>query len=134
MRPNVKKALFAFALCALAMPSFAGSPAIRMTVEPGSVLIESSRKGQYVSFGLRVENPRTDAVTVDRLEVAVFDRKGAFLLRRYLESANLRHDDRTVLTLEPGASVFLYNPFDTFDAELEIGSLRYTLTLESAGR
>jgi hypothetical protein len=129
----MKRAVIALALLTVVAPARASAQAAQVTVEPQPVLVERLGATQFLSFDFRVENRGSAPLAMTRIEVSVYDRRGALQQRKFLFGAGLSHGERGLPRLEPGASAFLINPFDTFDAEVELASLRYEFTFEPEG-
>ena len=129
----MKCAVFALVLLALASGSATTrgqEPPVRIDVEPQPVHVERLGTTQFLSFDFRLENRSAAPAALTRIEVSVYDRRGALVHRKFLFGAGLEHGKRGLPQLEPKASAFLINPFDTFDAEVELASLRYDFTFE----
>ena len=105
---------------------------VRIGVEPRDVFVERTATAQLVSFDFLLENLGAEPARVARIELSVYDRGGALVLRKFLTSGGLRHGDYEIVRLEPKASAFLFNPFENFSPEVELASMRYEFFFEAA--
>ena len=132
----MQRLLFPLVLLALSAPAFAAesSPEVVITVEPAAVLIEPMADGQHLNFDLLVANRSKVALDIDRIEVSVLDPQGQLLLRRFIDGNGVRPSISTIGTrhIEPGASLLVFNPFDTFAHELNLATLRFQFELSDA--
>jgi hypothetical protein len=104
---------------------------VSITVEPKTVLIEKTARGQLLSFDFLLENPGAEAIRVSRIELSVFGRSGALQLRKFLTSDGLRHGDYEIVQLAPKAREFILNPFEDFAPEVELARLQYDFFFET---
>ena len=114
-------------------PARAEAQQVRINVEPRDVLVERTASAQLVSFDFVLENLGAEPARVARIELSVYDRGGALVLRKFLTSSGLRHGDYETARLEPKSSAFLFNPFESFPPEVELASMRYEFFFEAAG-
>ena len=126
------------ALLVLALILFYQGPAgagnetvVRIAIEPQPVLIERSSSAQAVSFDFLLENVGAETARVAKVELSVYDRSGKLELRKFLASSSLRHGDREIATLEPKASLFFMNPFESFAPQIDLTKMQYTFYFEA---
>ena len=103
----------------------------RVSVEPRTVLIEKTARGQLVSFDFLLENPGAETISLDKIELSVFDKRGDLQLRKFLTASALRHGDYDIVKLAPKTTAFIFNPFETFAPEVELAGMRYEFFFES---
>jgi hypothetical protein len=109
------------------------APSVRVEVLPVEVRVERRAHSQNLAFDLIVENASIDTLRVSRVELQVFDRGDAMVLRRFLDGNGTRPNlealgERTIL---PNSTRLFFNPFPTFDPDVELGRLVVTLEFES---
>ncbi|MGH8029620.1 MAG: M23 family metallopeptidase, partial [Arenimonas sp.] len=118
-----------------ALPAGAAEPLqVSITVAPGQPLIERMGGTQLLNFDLVVANQEAAAVDIDRVELSVFDRAGALLLRRSIDGNGVRPSIAVLggQRIEAGQRRLLFNPFDTLAGELDVARLDYVFELSNA--
>lgn len=106
---------------------------ITTTVEPRPAYIEQTATAQLVNFDLIIENSTDEPLDVDEVQVSVYDRAGKLQLRKFVDGNGSRPSIRTIDVAEVPAKgkALLFNPFDRFDRDLELGSMTFDLKLSS---
>jgi murein DD-endopeptidase MepM/ murein hydrolase activator NlpD len=115
----------------LASPTPAPTDSLRIRVAPAQVYIES-RTSQHLDLDLLVENGTADTLELEKLQLSVLDRQGRLVLRRFIRGPSMS----AMLPsrrFAPGATGMVFNPFHSFDAEIELATLRYELEFSRAG-
>ena len=117
----------------LLLASSLTAPAVTVSVSPQPALIEWDDDDQFLNFDLIIENPTTEALDVDGVEVSVSDASGALVLRRFIDGNGTRPSVRTTDLAEvpAGAQAMMFNPFHHFDAGIDLHSLHYRVDLSS---
>lgn len=97
------------------------------------VLIERMPDGQHLNFDLTVANGSEEAIDIDRIELSVFNRDGALVLRRFVDGNGVRPSIGIIgeRRIAPGQRLNVFNPFDTLAAELPVSMLRYDFELSN---
>ena len=105
----------------------AEAESVRVTVRPQQVYVERASSGQLLNFDFLPENLTAEKLTLAAIRVRVFDRAGRLVLKRSLDAHGLSPAIETVPKTEIAArgSLYLFNPFHTFDNALDIKTLKY---------
>lgn len=116
----------AVALLALARPS-AAAPAPVVEVRPHVVHIERRDHAQVLNFDFLVTNLTGEACLLQEIEVSVYDAKGRLQVRRTLNDNGNSPGIATVnrRQIATGEHVLVFNPFHTFDDDLELSALSF---------
>ncbi|HWT02267.1 MAG TPA: M23 family metallopeptidase [Pyrinomonadaceae bacterium] len=119
--------LFLLAVVAFLFPSPAGAESVRVTVRPQQVYVERASSGQLLNFDFLLENLTPDKLRLTAIRVRVLDRAGRLVLKRSLDAHGLSPAIETVPKTEIAGrgSLYLFNPFHTFDGALDIKTLKY---------
>jgi hypothetical protein len=104
--------------------------AVTLSVRPDPVYIEREGAHQSINCDLILSGAEA-AAAIDEIHVSVYDKSGALVLRRFVDGNGTRPSIRTIDASEvaAGAQVLVFNPFHTFDADLEIGSMTFEVKL-----
>jgi hypothetical protein len=104
--------------------------AVTLSIHPDPVYIEREGAHQAVNCDL-ILSGASAPLSIDEVHVTVYDRSGAMVLKRFVDGNGTRPSIRTVdgTELAPGARVLLFNPFHTFDGDVEIGSMTFEVKL-----
>ena len=107
--------------------------AVKVTVEPRPAYIQQTSSAQLVNFDLIVENTTAEPLDVDEVKISVHDATGKLVLRKFLDGNGTRPSIRTIDVGEVPAKgkALLFNPFDRFDRELDLGAMTFDLKLSS---
>jgi murein DD-endopeptidase MepM/ murein hydrolase activator NlpD len=107
--------------------------AVKITVKPQQVYIERRALRQLINFDFRVENLSKETLLIQKIELSVFDKKDKLILRKFLDDNGTRPNIQTIANREVEAkkAQLIFNPFYDFDADVELGKLRYTFSLVS---
>jgi hypothetical protein len=105
---------------------------VTLTVEPEQPYIERRGPEQLVNFDLLLKNSGPTALRINKIQVSVFDSRGALAFRRYLDengrpSGISSVPDRTV---PPGGQLVVFNPFFSFNEEMPLTRLHYEIFFE----
>ena len=105
--------------------------AVELTARPEAVLIEESANARSLNFDLLIRNTTDVALDIDEIKVSVYDRTGALVLRRFVDSNGTRPSVRTIdVTEVPAAStVLVFNPFHRFDRDVDLARLVFDVKL-----
>lgn len=116
-----------FALMAVLSPARADADAVRVTVRPQQVYIERASSGQLLNFDFLLENLTADKLRITAIRVYVFDPRGRLVLKRLLDEHGLSPGIETIPKKEIAGrgSLYLFNPFHSFDHALDIKTLKY---------
>ncbi len=111
----------------------AEAPLVTITARPQPAYIERGPTAQYVNFDFVVENLTDEKLTIDGIELSVLDKKGILVLRRFIDDGGTRPSIETITkrTLDPKQRVLIFNPFHTFEASVELASLRYVFSIST---
>lgn len=107
--------------------------AVNVTSAPSPAYIERTASAQLVNFDLILENTTDEPLDVDEVQVSVHDRAGKLVLRKFVDGNGARPSIRTVDIPEVPAKgkALLFNPFDRFDRDVELGSMTFDLKFSS---
>lgn len=102
------------------------SSRVTVKIMPATVYLEKCQGFQRLSFDLWFENGETREFTLRAIELWAYDREGKLFLKRRVDDNGLNPGIETLpeRTLSPGASLYLFNPLDTFDRDLELARIR----------
>ena len=105
--------------------------AVRVTAQPRRVIVERSASGQLVNCDLAVENLTDETLTINEIEVSVFDARGALVLRKFVNDNGGRPSIHTVPVreVEPRKTILVFNPLYFFDHGVDLKRLRFRVSL-----
>jgi hypothetical protein len=111
------------------------APAVEITVRPESVLIEEGAASRSLNFDLVIRNGTAVPLDIDEIQVSVYDKAGALVLRRFLDGNGTRPSIRTIDApqVAAGATALVFNPFHRFDRDVDLARLVYDLKLSGEG-
>ena len=72
------------------------APAVEVAARPQPVLVVEGRGARTLNFDLLIRNATTVALDVDEIQLSVYDRGGALVLRRFLDGNGTRPSIRTI--------------------------------------
>jgi murein DD-endopeptidase MepM/ murein hydrolase activator NlpD len=101
--------------------------AVKITPRPQPLYIEKGAAAQYLNFDFVIENLTGEKLVVSSVEVSVFDRKDRLVLRRFIDGNGTRPSIETLnrREIEGRQTALIFNPFHTFDNQVELKKLRY---------
>lgn len=104
--------------------------AVTLTVRPDPVYIEREGAHQSINCDLLLSGA-DKPLEIDEIHVSVYDRSGALVQKRFVDGNGTRPSIRTIdaSQLAAGAHLLVFNPFHTFDADVEIGSMTFEVKL-----
>jgi Peptidase family M23 len=107
--------------------------AVRVTTHPRRVIVERSAAGQLVNCDLAVENLTGETLTINEIEVSVFDARGALVLRKFVNDNGGRPSILTVPNreVESKKTILVFNPLYFFDHGVELSRLRFKVSLST---
>lgn len=105
----------------------------RVTVSPQPAWIEADLTRQSLNVDLIIENPTSEPLDLDEIQLSVHDRSGALVLRRFLDGNGTRPSIRTadLPTIPAHSQSMLFNPFSQFDPGADLHTLQFALKLSS---
>jgi hypothetical protein len=112
------------------------APAISVRVYPERPLIERDLHQQFLNFDFGLTNSGDSAVTVERVEMSVFDDRNRLVRRQFIWSKGaaspgfLTVPDRTI---PAGGSIGLFNPFYALPSSLELHRLHFEFIFGTRG-
>lgn len=132
-RARVPSVVLAFSLTLFASALAAEEPTLSIRVLPEAPLLVATRDGQSVHCDFVVKNATQETVTLDSIEVAVYDKDGGLAQRRFAGSNGMPGAIATVPVREiaPGGELLVFNPLHTFDAALPIARLHFTFRFDA---
>jgi murein DD-endopeptidase MepM/ murein hydrolase activator NlpD len=135
----MQKYLLLFALTgSLSLPQFSSAETspIKITAQPAQIWSEKGNCGQYLNFDFVVENPTEENVNIIRVEVSVFDRAGKLELQKHLDGSGFSPSIWIVPNREIAskASILVFNPFFSFEADVDLARLRYEFSFATKDR
>lgn len=103
-------------------------------ISPGKPLIEKDIYGYYLNFDIIIKNQTEHTIQLSSVEVAVMDNSGKPVLRKSIncEGRSPGMDLSVVSEIKPGQTISVFNPFYTFQPNVEVGSLKYGLFFDYA--
>ena len=106
---------------------------LRVTVHPQVVYVEKGATNQFLNFDFMLENPTDDHLRLELIRMSAFDEEGRLLRRLRVDRNAVSPSMHTLpkAELEGGGSLFVFNPFHTFDSDLSLAQLRYEFILTS---
>ena len=127
----MRTAALLIALC-LATPA-TDDARVRISVKPDRVLVEQRGPSQTLSFDLLVENLSGEQLELVSVRVSVLTARGRLVRRMTLDRHGLSPGIHTIPAREiaPGGTLYLFNPFHTFEGAVDVGSLAYELAFET---
>jgi murein DD-endopeptidase MepM/ murein hydrolase activator NlpD len=105
--------------------------AVKIAVKPQPFYIERRGSRQLLNFDFRVENSGKETLLIQRIELTVFDKQGRLIQRKFLDDNGTRPNIQTIANreIEAGKAQLIFNPFYDFEADVELGKLRYRFSL-----
>lgn len=120
------------------MPSMKADEAVAVNIspKPQPIYIEQGAAAQYLNFDFVVENLTDEKLIISSVEVSVFDQKGKLVLRRFIDGNGTRPSIETLNSREIDGkkSILIFNPFHTFDKQVELKKLRYEFSFRAPGQ
>jgi murein DD-endopeptidase MepM/ murein hydrolase activator NlpD len=103
----------------LAQPT-ASAEQVKIKVMPQRVYLEKGRCCQ-------LENSTSDKLELNTIQVSVYDKNNRLLTRKIINKNGLAPSIYTIpnIKINSKGSLFVFNPFYSFEADLEIKTLRY---------
>jgi murein DD-endopeptidase MepM/ murein hydrolase activator NlpD len=117
------------ALCPL--PAAAERAEIRVATLPGRVLVERGAFDQRLNFDFLIQNATAEQLEISSVEVWAYAADHSLVSQRRVGTNGdsiLTVPNRTV---EPGAKIVVFNPFHTFEPDLQLATLRYEFALDA---
>ncbi|HKO61609.1 MAG TPA: M23 family metallopeptidase [Pyrinomonadaceae bacterium] len=107
--------------------------AVKVTVKPQRVYIERGTSNQFLHFDFLLENKTKNKITLDSVQIAVFDHANKLVLRKILDRHGLSPGIHTLpnTEIEAEQSIYLFNPFYSVDGSLVFETLRYEFVFSS---
>ena len=98
------------------------APAVEAAARPQPVLLVEGPGARTLNFDLVIRNSTSVALDVDEIQLSVYDRAGALVLRRFLDGNGSRPSIRTIdaPSVPAGGTALVFNPFDRFDPGLDL--------------
>jgi hypothetical protein len=108
---------------------FATPNGVSTTIQPATVLIEGG-VAQYVNCDLLFHNNTAKRLTLDRIQVSVFDSAGALELKRFIDTNGFSPSIQTIAhrTIAPNGEILVFNPFFEFDQAMDLTRLEFEAT------
>lgn len=106
---------------------------ISISIEPKEAYIESRGFERRLNFDLLLHNGGMQPLRINKIEISIYDSRGALVFRRYLDE-NGRPCGICTLperVIPAGGSLDIFNPFHTFPAEIPLYRLHYELFFEN---
>lgn len=116
------------------------TPALRegdvlVSARPAQIHLVASDRGQQLNFDFVLTNRSDVTLILNKIELSVFDESGALARREFFDEYGRKSLDLTPSrVLEAGRSMLLYNPFQTFDAEIPLKKLHYEFSFRTENR
>jgi hypothetical protein len=119
-------AILLFFVALLSFASGDGDP-VRITVRPQQVYIEHGTANQLLNFDFLLENRTKDKLRIDSIRVSVFDARDKLMIRQVVDQHGLSPSIYTIpkLELDAKSSLYLFNPFYSFEPDLKFTTLKY---------
>jgi Peptidase family M23 len=99
----------------------------QINVLPAKPLIEKDQYGQYLNFDIIVKNKSSLILDISAIQVSVYDASGNLALRKFINhngrSSSIEIIGNTIT--KPGETIHIFNPLNTFDPGITIGSIKY---------
>lgn len=126
----------ALVVLALALPCLAQPSSLSVQPQPQTAYIEMRGPSQLLNFDFVVRNPGASAWTLTSIEVSVFDPQGQLELRKSINTNGISPSILTVPAREvaPGKEITVFNPFVSFDHEVQLAELRYVFEFEAGDK
>lgn len=118
-----------FLMILVALMSFANADeaVVNITPRPQPIFIEQGTSAQYLNFDFIVENLTSETLLITGIEVSVFDRNGALVLRKFIDGNGTRPSVETLANrkVDSKETILIFNPFHAFDPQTELAKLRF---------
>lgn len=132
---GIRSTILAIALlpCTSLAQSVAGP--VRISLWPAQPLIEHGRGQQLLNFDLILENSDNKPVHLNRIQLSIYDRRGALVLQRELDENGHPSGMTTIQDRDVPASgrLAVYNPFYSFDHDISLARMVYRLFFNDPG-
>ncbi|GAA4392745.1 M23 family metallopeptidase [Hymenobacter koreensis] len=108
---------------------------VTVTTAPGKVWLEE-RSGQRLNFDLLVRNRSRDTLSLSKVEVSVYDRSGALVLRKFVDNNGFSPSVNGLShrQFNPGTAALVFNPFHSFADDVEVGRMAYVFHFQTPKR
>ncbi|HVF16723.1 MAG TPA: hypothetical protein VNA21_07415, partial [Steroidobacteraceae bacterium] len=110
----------------------AQTPAITLTTEPATPLIEVTRTGQALNFDLLVRNTGRESLEITQFEVTVRDVEGRMIARQSVGQNGNTIEVIPAREVPAQGHLLLFNPLPLWPADLELVNVELSLTLSDA--
>ena len=120
--------------CALITTTLPAAAQLTATYQPQHPYIENSGSAQLVNFDIILTNATKNPLTLTLIQVSVLDSTGHLELRKFLSTNGGRPSIETIpnRVLPPESATLVFNPFFSFDLDLELSALKFDFEAESA--
>jgi hypothetical protein len=118
-------------LALVAVPTFAAPPEVRISLLPARPLVEMGKNDQRLNFDFLLENATGEKLEIASIEVSVLAPGDVLVNQRRLGSNG---DTIRVVpdrTIEAGGRLVVFNPFYSFEPDLDLGMLRYEFLFDA---
>jgi len=109
---------------------------IQIKASPTEIYIEKGKGVNYLNFEFLVNNSSTDTLTIAGIEISAFDKNKSLIHRKFIDGNGAAP---SILTLPErvfngNSAITIFNPFHTFDADLDLSDLKYEFLFKSNSR
>lgn len=120
----------AFAL--VAAPAHAEKGSVSVSVLPDRVLVERGKFDQRLNFDLAIQNRSDELVELASIRVLVLAPGGELVSERRLDDNGDSIGTVPGRRVAPGKSAVVFNPFHSFEPDLDLSTLRYELVFDTS--
>jgi len=111
----------------------AQNQSISLKASPSNIYIEADEHAQYLNFEFLLQNASSDTLTLQNIAVDIFDKAQNLVARKYIGSNGFVPSIQTLpeRVLKGKSQLTVFNPFHTFEKEMDLNTLQYEFTLVS---
>ncbi len=104
-----------------------GQSSLGVQVHPSKAWIEKGEHNQFLNFDFLVQNNSSDTLTLSKITVFVYDRKGRLIQAQFLDNNGTAPSIETLVRrmFAPGTARIIFNPFSSFSPVLDLFRLDY---------
>jgi len=106
---------------------------VRIIVVPENVYVENGEFAQYLNFDFLIENLSEENLSISEILIYAYDKENKLICRKMINTNGFNPSINIIgnAKLKIGDSLFIYNPFYSFDPNLVIDKILYKFSFIS---
>lgn len=109
------------------------SQPVTIKTGPTDIYIEKGEGAQYINFEFLIQNAGNDTLTIESIALSVRNKNGQLTLKKFINGNGVVPGISTIANriLSGQSQLTVFNPFHTFESELDLSDLSYGFTFSS---